>query len=207
MTAATTPTERLPSGRRSRATRSRDDVTQHQRARMLTAMTAAVAESGYSAVTVTAVIARAGVSRSTFYEQFTDRQECFLAAFDSAVEMLIADLQRGASEQRDRGSLSALVGAYLDAMIRHEALARVLLIDIATLGPEGVLRRAASQRRISAGLAGVVGARTAEDLFASDALVGAVGSMVTVRLAQGDLAGISELHEPILALARRLFPS
>lgn len=202
MTTATP--QRLPSGRRSRGTRSREDVALHQRERMLVAITSASAESGYGAVTVTDVITRAGVSRATFYQQFADREDCFLAAFDRAVQLLITELEHSASGERP-GSVAEIVGAYLEAVVRQEALARVMLIDSATLGVAGVVRRAASQRLISAGLARLVGAVEPAQLFACDALVAAVGSMVTVRLAQRDLDGVRALHEPVVALANRLF--
>lgn len=172
---------------------------------MLAAMTAAAAESGYGAVTVTDVISRAGVSRSTFYQQFVDRQDCFLAAFDRAVGLLIAELERQVSTGGTGAGVAEVVRAYLDAVVRHEALARVMLIDSATLGAAGIARRAASQRLISARLAGIVGAREPADLFACDALVAAVGSMVAVRLADEDLDGVRDLHAPIVALTERLF--
>lgn len=206
MTAGSTG-ERLPSGRRSRATRSRDDVSRHQRARMLAAMTAAAAESGYSAVTVSDVITRAGVSRATFYEQFTDREQCFLAAFDHAAELLLSEVLTRAGDGGGQAQVSipVAIGGYLDALVRNEHLARVLLIDSSALGPEGVRRRAAIQQRIAAVLARIVGARDREDLFACDAVVAAVGSMVTARLADGDLDGIRQLGQPIRTLVERLF--
>ena len=51
-----------------------------QRARLLDAIVAVVASDGYAASRVGDIAARAGVSRSTFYELFEDKQACFLAA-------------------------------------------------------------------------------------------------------------------------------
>jgi AcrR family transcriptional regulator/DNA-binding MarR family transcriptional regulator len=61
-----------------------DQLAQIQRARILAAMVAKVAERGVANVTVAHVVAHAGISRRTFYELFADREECFLAAFDDA---------------------------------------------------------------------------------------------------------------------------
>ncbi len=60
-------------------------VVEIQRARMLAAMVEVCVERGAANVTVAHVVERAGVSRRTFYEVFTDREDCFLAAFDEAV--------------------------------------------------------------------------------------------------------------------------
>jgi AcrR family transcriptional regulator len=42
-------------------------------------MVGAVAAKGYAATTVADVLVRARVSRSAFYEQFRDKEDCFLA--------------------------------------------------------------------------------------------------------------------------------
>jgi AcrR family transcriptional regulator len=63
-------------------------VIEIQRARILGAMVEVSAERGAANVTVAHVVERAGVSRRTFYELYSDREECFLAAFDNAVARL-----------------------------------------------------------------------------------------------------------------------
>src|SRR6476469_4725276 len=103
-----------------------------QRGRMLDAMAAAVAEKGYAATTVADVIARARVSRKTFYEQFRDKEECFLAAYDTGVELLL-DTLRGV----DVSALDVLEGArartraYLQTLAAEPAFARTFLIEVA----------------------------------------------------------------------------
>jgi len=64
---------------------SRDDVERNQRARLYGAMIEAVHERGYPQTTVAHVIALAGVSRRAFYEQFDNKEECFLATYDIVV--------------------------------------------------------------------------------------------------------------------------
>src|SRR5579875_630056 len=81
--AATRP---LPRGRHRL---SRDEVLASQRGRMLAGVAEAVAEKGYNRVSVADVISRAGVSRETFYEQFTDKEDCFLRALDAGVAGLL----------------------------------------------------------------------------------------------------------------------
>ena len=60
----------------------RREVLLHQRARIQGAMVEAVTRHGYSGANVKHVVALAGVSRRSFYEQFANKEECFLATFD-----------------------------------------------------------------------------------------------------------------------------
>jgi AcrR family transcriptional regulator len=57
-----------------------------QRARILAALVEVARERGAGRVTVAHIVARSGVSRRTFYEMFEDRDACFLAAFQDAVQ-------------------------------------------------------------------------------------------------------------------------
>ncbi len=66
----------------------REKVSEIQRARILAAMTEVAAERGAGNVTVAHVVSRSGVSRRTFYELFDDREACFLAAFDDALQRI-----------------------------------------------------------------------------------------------------------------------
>ena len=87
-TPATPPStpNRLPSGRHGLP---RETVAASQRARMIDAMAAVVAEKGYAATTVADVVERAGVSRRTFYEQFADKEACFLAAYEVGLAVVL----------------------------------------------------------------------------------------------------------------------
>ena len=60
-----------------------------QRDRILLAMADAMAENGYVGTSVAQIIRRAGVSRETFYEQFSSKEDCFTSAYDRAVELLL----------------------------------------------------------------------------------------------------------------------
>ena len=62
----------------------REATAEWQQARMLHAITRAVAEKGYAKVTVADVVGLAGVSRRTFYEHFEDVEDCFVAAYETA---------------------------------------------------------------------------------------------------------------------------
>jgi AcrR family transcriptional regulator len=86
---------------------------------MLAAMVEEVSGRGTANVTVAHVVARSGVSRRTFYEQFADREECFLGAFDEVLARLEAVVvpayeegctQRASWRAGVRAGLVALLG-------------------------------------------------------------------------------------------------
>src|SRR4051794_8664768 len=62
-----------------------DFVTQNQRERMLLATAELVAERGYQKTTIELIAKTSRVALVTFYEHFSGKEECFLAAFDESV--------------------------------------------------------------------------------------------------------------------------
>src|SRR5436305_4647797 len=92
------PPRQLPRGPHRLA---REVVLASQRGRLLDAMAEVVADRGYAASTVADVIARAGVSRKTFYEHFRDKEGCFLAAYDVGVDLLLEAVASAGSEHDD----------------------------------------------------------------------------------------------------------
>ncbi len=197
---ASSPTpSRLPRGRHSL---TRTEVARSQRERMLRAIADAMVERGYANTTVADVIKRAGVSRETFYQQFTSKEDCFMGAFEAAVGLLFS---RGA-EQPATGApldqLAALLDLYLGALLAEPAFARLFLVEVYAVGPDVMARRVDAQQRFVDVAAGILAARTSAERFACEALVAAISSMVTAKLAVNDLEGLRELREPLLELVR-----
>jgi AcrR family transcriptional regulator len=133
--------ERLPSGRHRL---TRDEVTASQRGRLLLAVAQAVAEKGYAATTVGDVVERASVSRRTFYEQFPSMEACFLAAFDTAVDLVLGRMAE-AAEELPAGDWRALtrsdIKTYLEILASEPAFARALHVEVLSAGPAALKRR------------------------------------------------------------------
>jgi AcrR family transcriptional regulator len=108
----------------------------------MTAMTDAVGEQGYTATTVSKVIARAGVSRKAFYQHFHNKEECFLDTYDTIVE---EGMDRVANAYREAEGLSDSAGAGIEALferaIESPDVLRLILIEVSALGPAGAARR------------------------------------------------------------------
>jgi AcrR family transcriptional regulator len=120
----------------------RDQVILHQRARIHGAMVEAVAECGYEGTSVKQVISLAGVSRRSFYEQFANKQESFLATFDLLAHQTaqqsrsVYALTDGSLEDRLRAAFRQLADT-----VRDERKPTILvLVEAQTAGAAGTLR-------------------------------------------------------------------
>jgi AcrR family transcriptional regulator len=107
-----------------------------QRERLLAATEQLIAEKGCAGATIEAIVKLAGVSSVTFYEHFRDKEECFVAAFDLAVEESSAELCEavpagGSREDRLRAGLATLLAA-IDA---EPARARLCFVEAQKGGP------------------------------------------------------------------------
>src|SRR5262249_21202872 len=106
--------KRLPRGPHRLGRRA---VAQHQRLRIHGAMVQAVASDGYDALSVRLLIALAGVSRRSFYEQFASKQDCFLATFDVIARQQLASARLacartgGGPERRLEAALATCASA------------------------------------------------------------------------------------------------
>lgn len=194
--------ERLPRGRHKL---TREQVVAAQRARMLVAMADAVSEKGYVATSVADVLKRAGVSRETFYQQFSGKHDCFLEVFKAADKVLLG---RVTSAHPERGAtplerFEIAFDAYMDTLTDHASFARVFLVEVYAAGDEAMALRAGLQGRIVDFLAELLELRTAQDRFACQALVAAVGSLVVEPLVAGDAKRLRKLRSDVHRLVRR----
>jgi AcrR family transcriptional regulator/DNA-binding MarR family transcriptional regulator len=192
--------ERIP----SRGGFPRAQVTEIQRSRLLAAAVGTIEELGYERATVARITGRAGVSRRTFYELFSNREECLAAVLDDVVdavrgEIVAAGVDRLAWRERVRRGLWAIL-SFLD---REPALARVCVVQALRGGPALLERR----EEILARLAGVVdegrfeGARGAECTpLTAEGLVGAAFTIVYARLLRGERGPLTDLLGELMGM-------
>jgi AcrR family transcriptional regulator len=198
---------RLPPGRHGL---SPDVVSESQRERLLNGIVEAVVEYGYNATTIAHLIEAASVSRRTFYEHFSGKEDCFLAAY----EMIVAHLREALREaeslpawpDRVRAGLATLLGVFA----ADPTVARFLLVESLAAGGEVAERHRASLRCIAALLrpeAPAGGDPLAE--AREQALVGGISALVVRRLKAGEAGRLEDLlpdlHELVLTsyLGRR----
>lgn len=120
----------------------REFVAVHKRRRMMDAMAELTAERGYGATKIADVVSRAGVARKTLYDNFSGKEELFLAAFEASVEEAREAVAAAceAAREADGGAVEAGLGALLEFLAAHPPQARMCLVEALSATPETALR-------------------------------------------------------------------
>src|SRR6202012_2655401 len=121
--------DRLPRGRHGL---SPEFVARNQRDRLVAALILTLDEVGYQKTTVSMIGRRAAVSKSDFYKHFESKDDCFLAAYDYAIERLrAAALAACAAAEAEEGSVraGAGIGGMLGRLAAEPPLAAILLAE------------------------------------------------------------------------------
>jgi AcrR family transcriptional regulator len=122
---------------------SPEQAREMQRKRILDAMVNEVGEQGLRSVTIAGVSARAGVSRTTFYELFDDLDACVLAVLRQVASRSTALMAKAfAAEASWQDGVLAALAALLESLDREPLLARVCLLEMLAGGPEVLAHRA-----------------------------------------------------------------
>lgn len=184
----------LPAGRHGF---SREQVAHNQRERLLAGMATAVAEHGYSEVTIAHVTKEAKVSRRVFYANFESKDECFLAAFDAVaghVRELVAEAVGAAPDWPHQAIAAAR--ETLAFLAAEPDLARLCLVEAQSAGPAIAARFHAAVGELVPPLElGRAERPEARELPASteDSIVGALVSLASRKVAAGEADRLEEL--------------
>jgi AcrR family transcriptional regulator len=182
-------------------------VVEMQRRRLLLAMGEVLTEVGIQDATVGRISKRAGVSRRTFYEVFEDREECFLAAFDQAIERIAQEVVSAYERERKWSArIRAALTVLLEHFDAHPGVARMCVIETLRAGPDVLERR----KRVLGVLTEAVDEGRAEARqgneplpLTAEGVVGGALAVVHARLSACPRMG--ELgHEPLIDLVNPL---
>ena len=202
---------------------TREQVQSSQRRRLVTAMTQVVGEKGYLRCSVADVIQVAGVSRATFYQLFKDKEECFIAAFESANQDILAammgamlenELPEDEAAEHPREALlhqlDAVLGIYLRVLATYPQVANTFTVEVYAVGPSAVQRRLDSLEFLISVLVEQV--FPGENIsparaFAVRTFVHGVSSMVTMAVGTGRHEELEALREPLIGLATMMITS
>jgi len=96
-----------------------------------------VGRRGYRDATVEGVVEEAGITRAAFDEHFEGKHDCFLAAYDMAVERLFAEVDGSCDGERDwlervREGLATIV----ELFALEPELARIAVVEVASAGAD-----------------------------------------------------------------------
>jgi AcrR family transcriptional regulator len=109
-----------------------DIGAQARRARILDAMVRSCAEKTYAGTTISDIVARASISRTTFYKHFPGKRACFDATVDACVEEIRA-VAREAHPPAE--AVPKAIAAILQRMAEKPALAQLLTGDAIAVEP------------------------------------------------------------------------
>ncbi len=115
---------------------SAEQVSESQRERLIAAVVHLVAEHGYRVTTITEIVKNASVSTRVFYELFSSKEDCFLAAFEAILdhlEQLIETTVEPIADWPHR--VVAALGAALDLFTAEPDLARFFLLETVSASP------------------------------------------------------------------------
>ncbi len=174
------------------------------RGRLLSATFALVGERGYEGVSARSVSARAGVSNRAFYQCFSDREDCFLAAFNHALDGLELELREGwESELGWTARVCVALAGLLRALDREPDVRRLVFVEALAAGPRVLARRA----RVLERLAGVVDegrvnapAPAVLPALVAEGVVGATFGVIHARLLELRPEPLIELLGQLMAM-------
>jgi AcrR family transcriptional regulator len=205
------PAGPLPPGRHSLA---REVVLASQRGRLLDAMAQAVAKHGYGDTTVAHVVALAGVSRKTFYEHFSDKEDCFLALYDTGIAYVIGriiETLRDEPADRDpRARIATGLRVFLTVLAEEAAFSRAIILDVHAAGAKALMRRRVTLNAFAERYEDINAQLRAADQAIPPllhdialAVVGAILELVAIRIEDGRTSELVELTEPLTDFVER----
>lgn len=182
-------------------------MEERQRTRILEALADEVVERDgpVGSVTVTHIIARAGVSRGTFYELFVDREACLLAALDLGVERAAARMVPAfAAESRWRDGIRVALAEFLGFLEDEPNLGRLCVVHTFGGGAEVLRRRTEVLKQLWQVIdrgrkEGPAGRAQRSDVIA-EGVVGAVLSVVHTRLQARDGQPLMQLYGSLMSI-------
>jgi AcrR family transcriptional regulator len=200
--------EPLPRGRHKLG---QGTVRASQRERLLRAMVECVAREGFESTTVPMVVSTARVSSNAFYEFFSDKTDCFLAACDEAARELLSELVALTAEPDWVRAMRKGTGIYLRWWQERPAFARAYLLSLRAAGERTFEQRDRTYGMYEAMFADLARRARAEqpDLpplspLVTRVLVLAITELVAEEVRAGRTGSLGDLQDDLARLAIRL---
>ncbi len=192
--------ERLPRGPHRLG---RTEVARHQRMRMHGAMVEAVAANGYAGTSVKQIIGLAGVSRRSFYEQFANKQECFLATFDLIAARGARRVNNAylAASGEPAERLHASLDACTESVCANTKTAGLAIVEAQTAGAMGLVHLRRASITFERMLCESFARAHANDRLPAPvarAIVGGMHGAISMRLSAGRAREVPELSNDLL---------
>jgi AcrR family transcriptional regulator len=175
-------------------------VAAHKRRRMIEAMAELCAEQGYEATKIADVVRRAHVARKTLYDNFSGKEDLFLAAFDTT----LADAEAEAVEACDaidpaewEARTEAGLRALLEFVAAHPDTSQLALVEAPAASPASAARYEAALEGFIARLREAAPPGPGRSATLEEALVGGTVWIVQRQVRRGAAADAPELLQEL----------
>ena len=160
-------------------------------------MLVAVGADGYENTSVRSVLDRCGLYRQAFYDDFRDKEDCFLQAYDAGLSDLETQIRAGAATGEGwHGGLRAGLATLLNFLDAEPDVARALIVEVHPAGEAALVKRDAAMWRareaIDRGRVEAVG-MPEPPAIAAEAAASGIHAVIHSRLAAGARGGFREL--------------
>ncbi len=172
-------------------------VSSPKRQRILEAMLEVVGSEGYEAASVRMVLEKADLYRQAFYDEFADKEDCYLQALAWGAARLEVIAAAGAVHGEDwRGQLRSGLEAVLDSFDSEPWLGRAVIVEVHAAGPEALAIRSEAMKRLTEFIDSARGSASVAEApppIAAEGIVAGMHAVVHARLAAGDDSGFAAL--------------
>jgi AcrR family transcriptional regulator len=168
-----------------------EDRKSTQRDRLLDAMRSVAVREGYAATTIAQVIAKAGVSRPTFYDYFTDKDDCFLAALANVQQQLSTDIREAVEDAPGEQAIAATIRALIGFATTESEKAHYLMSEPTAGGPAGLDARDQGIKEIAQTIEQAqeqLAPKTATPDLSPHLLIGTIYRLLAARLRHDELS-------------------
>lgn len=185
------------------STRSRTELT--QRERIVRAIAQVATDRGYEALSIPVISGAAGVSNQTFYENFANKEDAFVAAFDALAKLAIcATATTSTAGETWIDAVRAGVRGLLEFITANRLFARLAFFELPTAGPDALDHADAVTRRFTSylepeALPAELG-RTLPGVVI-EAIGGGMWAVIQHEIAQGRIETLPDLAPDIAFLA------
>jgi AcrR family transcriptional regulator len=160
-------------------------------------MLEAVGSDGYENTSVRTVLDRCGLYRQAFYDDFRDKEDCYLQAYDAAVERVEMQVRLAAAGAEDwHGELRSGLATLLDFLDAEPDIGRALLVEVHPAGEAALAKRDAAMQRareaVDRGREAALGMSLAPAI-AAEAAASGIHAVLHSRLAAGNRGGFRQL--------------
>lgn len=174
-----------------------------KRQRILKGMLEAVGTQGYEQTTVQDAIAKAGLYRQAFYDNFEDKEDCYLHAIDAGSAWIELAMRQAATDESTwRGQLRGALAGMLSFLDEQPEIGRALLVEVHAAGGSAVEKRTEAMERAAEMMDR---AREESDgvapAISAEAVVAGILAVLHTRLAARQEQGFVRLLPELMYLA------